>query len=147
MPLQVLEAADADAPRIAAIERAAYAPSPFNAIFFPGPFPDDVLEWRASELVAMRQDDPTTRWLKVVDTDLAGDDGLVAFACWHFYNPKPPPQPPRAMRTEGINLEACGRVFGGSGQMQEKIMGGKDYVCTRAPYPAGHNLGTRADML
>ncbi len=130
MPLQLLEAHDADAPRIAVVERAAYAANPFNIVLFPGPFPADALERRAAGLVEARQGDPTTRWLKVVDTEIPGDEGLIAFACWHIYNPKPPPNPtPGGMAITSANLEACRRVFGGLDKIREEAVGGKDYVC------------------
>jgi hypothetical protein len=128
MPLQVLEAVAADAVRMAHIERAAYATSPYTNILFPGPFPEDVFERRAADLVEAQKSDPTLRWLKVVDTDIPGEEGLIAWAQWYILDPEPAPKSPKPPGS-WVNLEACGAVFGALGALRRKIMGEKSYVC------------------
>ena len=128
MSLVLVPVADSDIPRVVAIQREVYSDDPFNPIFFPGPFPPDVLDKQAANMIAAKNADDTTRWLKVIDTDIPGDAGLVAFACWHIYDPKPAPRPAPNLGG-GVNLEACKEVFGRIEDMKERIMGGRSYVC------------------
>lgn len=81
MPLQVLEANEADMYRSAVIEHEAYRPLASNAILFPGPFPPGILDFRAEELKKDAQR-PGTHWLKVVDTDLEGEEQIIALSKW-----------------------------------------------------------------
>ncbi|KAI1412607.1 acyl-CoA N-acyltransferase [Hypoxylon sp. FL1857] len=126
MPLELQPATEADARRSADIEAAAYAPDPFNKILFPGPFPLNVLDGRASLLVAELKADPTTRWLKVVDTDLPDAEQMIAFAKFHIY-PEKPQLTPRAFGS-GCNAEACEMVFGGLMKQRVRIMEDRPYV-------------------
>lgn len=137
MPLQVLPADAADAPRAAAIERDAYAPNPFGRFLFPGPPPADAVARRSTELVEQRDADPTTRWFKVVDTDAdpAGDEATVAFARFHVYDaPREPGPAPARRMGEWCNAEACEAVFGGISRMHEKVVGGRRCICESISY-------------
>ncbi|KAK5103112.1 hypothetical protein LTS08_003915 [Lithohypha guttulata] len=89
MPLKVLPCTTLDYPRSAEVERRAWAQAPFTNILFPGPFPEDMAELRAQEIAKQVEEDPTTRWLKVVDTDLSDPDEGIAFAKWHVYADQP----------------------------------------------------------
>ncbi|KAI0842861.1 acyl-CoA N-acyltransferase [Hypoxylon sp. FL0890] len=126
MPLELQPAAEADARRSAEIEAAAYAPNPFNRILFPGPLPPDALDGRASQLVAELKKDQTTRWLKVVDTDLPEAEQMIAFAKFHICLEKPQITP----RTfgPGCNAEACELLFGGIVEQRARIMEDRSYV-------------------
>ena len=86
MPLVVQPADESDAYRAALIERDAFDSSAFNSILFPGPFPPDVLKFRAEELLKQRRNDDTAVWVKIVDTDIeANEDNtqMIAFAKWY----------------------------------------------------------------
>ncbi len=128
MPLQLLPAEPADAKRAAAIEHDAYAPRPSNRILFPGPFPDDVLDRSAADLVEDLRTDRTTRWWKIVETELQGDEALVAFARWNIFEAPAPPPKPRTFGP-GTNPEACEALFGGISRQRERLVGGQSYVC------------------
>lgn len=82
MPLQVLPAGDADMYRSAVIEHNAYSPLASNAILFPGPFPPGVLEFRAADFKKNAKE-PNTFWFKVVDTELKGDEQIIALSKWY----------------------------------------------------------------
>lgn len=127
MPLELRPADGSDARRAADIESAAYAPNPFNRILFPGPFPPGVLDGRARQLVAELDSDGSTRWFKVVDTDLPPKEQTVAFAKWHVYDKSPKPTP----RTfgAGCNVEACELLFGGMAKQRVRILGDRPYYC------------------
>lgn len=89
MPLVLQRAEDSDALRAAVIEHDAYAVSQFNSILFPGPFPPNILEIRAQEMLKHRKEDDTAIWLKVVDTDIEPTEDnaqMVAFAKWYLEN-------------------------------------------------------------
>ncbi|KAI1376341.1 acyl-CoA N-acyltransferase [Hypoxylon crocopeplum] len=126
MPLELQPAIEADARRSAEIESAAYAPNPFNRILFPGPFPPEVLDGRASQLAAELKRDDTTHWFKVVDTDLPEAEQMIAFAKWHIYTEMPRP----TTRTfgPGCNVEACEMLFGGIAKQRVRILGDRQYV-------------------
>lgn len=128
MPLELKPATEADAKRAAIIERDAYAPNPFSRILFPGPFPPEALDGRAGFLATELKEDSTTRWLKVVDTDLPEDEQMIAFAKWHIYTEKPKPTAPRTFGP-GCNVEACEMLFPGIAAQRMRILGDKPYVC------------------
>lgn len=82
MPLQVLPAmGPEDMYRCAVIENRAYGTYASNAILFPGPFPPDVLVTRGQEMQEQCEQ-PGSFCFKVVDTDLEGDEQMIAFAKW-----------------------------------------------------------------
>ncbi|KAI1660208.1 acyl-CoA N-acyltransferase [Daldinia decipiens] len=127
MPLELQPATEADAPRAAEIESAAYGPNPFNKILFPGPFPPEAVAGRGAQLAAELKRDPTARWLKVVDTDLPEGEQMIAFAKWHIYTEKPPQPAPRSFGP-GCNAEACELVFGDIAKLRSRIWGDKRCV-------------------
>ncbi|EXJ70812.1 uncharacterized protein A1O5_05802 [Cladophialophora psammophila CBS 110553] len=120
----VLQLADeADAPRIVEIERLAYASNPLNPILFPGPFPPEATAARAEGLVKQLHEDPTVRWMKVLDTE-TGE--VAAFAKWNII--KEPRERSRARQFgPGCNVEACEEFFGGIHRKRNELMGGKAY--------------------
>ncbi|RYP76180.1 hypothetical protein DL771_002004 [Monosporascus sp. 5C6A] len=126
MPLELRSATQEDALRAAEIEALAFAPSAFNSVLFPGPFPPDANEARAAELIQQLREDATMRWLKVVDTDLEGEP-MVSFAKWHVYPEKPPPARPRTFGP-GSNPQACEMLFGGIDKLRSRLMGERPYV-------------------
>jgi hypothetical protein len=150
MPLELMPATEADALRAAGIESIAFGPSPFNKVLFPGPFPDSPLADRAESMAKALREDSTQRWLKVVDTDLEGDEQMIAFAKWHVFTEKPV-LPPRQFGP-GCNIEACEKLFGGMREQRIRLIGDRPYVCEyicllSSPSPgaagAGHVKETR----
>ncbi|ETS87966.1 hypothetical protein PFICI_01794 [Pestalotiopsis fici W106-1] len=125
MPLVVQPATEADVPRAVEIEAAAYGPNQFTPILFPGPMPANALEERAAFFVKGLREDPTTRWHKVVDTDLDGQEQTVAVVKWHIFTEKPQFTPRAAV--QGCNLEACDLVFGGLQRQRARILGDTSY--------------------
>jgi len=152
MPLKLLPAVAADAYRVAEIEHAAYAPAAFSRLMFPGPLPDNILELRGAELAAELEADATTRWWKVVDTDLGPEDhprSLIAFAKWHLYEHGALPTKPRSFGP-GTNPEACMALFGGIDEMRARLNRDRPFVRTFAPFhrPVARSLcgvWTKAD--
>ncbi|KAI0970301.1 acyl-CoA N-acyltransferase [Xylaria arbuscula] len=117
MPLELQIATEADAPRGAQIEKDAFGPDEFSPILFPGPFPEPAPgQWtRAEELANVLRTDPSTRWLKVVDTDIAPTEDnkqMIGFAQWNINDGSQIPPPPRVFGA-GCNAEACDAVFKG----------------------------------
>ncbi|KAJ9132142.1 hypothetical protein NKR23_g11399 [Pleurostoma richardsiae] len=127
MPLRLFPAAESDAPRAAELEHAAYSPSPFNKVLFPGPFPPEALGHRAAGLAEELKNDPTVVWLKVVDTDIEGDDKMIAFAKWHIYESPSEPSKPRTFGP-GCNVEACEELFGGLARMKQQWVGSRSHL-------------------
>lgn len=125
MPLEVRPCVPADFTRAAEVERAAFADNPFTDLLFPGPFPEGALEFRSQEIAKQFEEDPTTRWLKVVDTDLSSDEGGdgIAFAKWNVYEDHAPGARPMREFGPGCNAEACKLVFGGLAAQRERILG------------------------
>ncbi|KAF4976916.1 hypothetical protein FZEAL_6492 [Fusarium zealandicum] len=126
MPLRVLAANEADAPKAAAIEEAAYGPNPIDGVLFPGPRPAE-RETRAEGLVKLLRGNSACRWAKVVDTDLA-DDEMVAFTMWYIWESPPKDSSFSSYRGPGSNPEACELLFGGLNKMRLEIMDGKPYA-------------------
>lgn len=133
-PLELHPATEADARRAVQIEHVAYSSNPFTKILFPGPMPDNVQELRAEGLIKQLKADDTTRWLKVVDPDLEGDEQTVAFAKWQIYQ-ESPKLTPREFG-DGCNIEACQAVFGGIQEQRMRILGDQPYVCECRDLPS-----------
>ena len=129
MPLQVLPCTSQDFPRIIEVEKAAWADDPFTPILFPGPMPPGMAEFRAQEMARQLEDDPTTHWVKVVDTSSQRPDEGVAFANWHIYeNGLPKALGSRAFG-EGCNVDDCEQVFCGLARQRERHIGDESCVC------------------
>jgi hypothetical protein len=79
MSLILQPALEIDVDRIVEIERLAYHSAPLTPILFPGPFPPDAAKGRAEGLVKQLREDPTIRWMKVVD-ETSGE--IAAYAKW-----------------------------------------------------------------
>jgi hypothetical protein len=141
MPLVLQPATEADAERAAQIERDAYAPNPFSTLLFPGPFPEPTpgqsQNPRATEQVKKLRADPTTRWLKVVDTDVEPSEDnrqMIGFAQWNINDGSQPP-PTRRTFGQGCNVEACEELFGGLADMRVKSIGDRKHVREFNPPP------------
>ncbi|KAI1436764.1 acyl-CoA N-acyltransferase [Xylaria sp. CBS 124048] len=112
MPLELHPATEADAERAAAIEKEAYASDLFMPILFPGPFPEPQAgqkDWRVEELQGVIREDPSVRWLKVIDTDIKPDEAnsqMIGFAQWNINDGSQPPPKPRTFGV-GANVAAC----------------------------------------
>lgn len=85
MVLKMLPAEEADMYRSAVIEHDAYAPLETNRVLFPGPFPPNVLEFRAEEFKEQAKE-PNTICFKVIDTELNGEQ-MISFAKWYVCLP------------------------------------------------------------
>lgn len=130
MPLKVLPATEADAPRAFEIEHLAYTTinDPINALLFPGPLPSDANEKRAESILKVKAEDPSTVWLKVVDSD--SDDEMIAFAEWHVYPPGVEiPKPPKREFGPGSNPQVCEEFFGTLERRRGEVMGERPHVC------------------
>jgi hypothetical protein len=126
MPLILQEAFEADATRIVEIERLAFAPTSLSPILFPGPFPLDAAAERAEALIKQLHEDPTVRWMKVVDSETSE---MAAFAKWDIVE-KPKPKTIRARKFgPGCNIEACEEFFGGIHQKRGELMGDRPHCC------------------
>lgn len=125
MPLEIRRCGLSDFPDIVATEDRAWAGNPFTPILFPGPFPETKAESQAQELAKHIENDPSGRWIKVVDTEAESPEKGVAFAKWQFFNDKLPG--PRQNRDfgEGCNRELCMRLFGGLAERRERYIGNK----------------------
>ncbi|KAI2636138.1 hypothetical protein GGS21DRAFT_68915 [Xylaria nigripes] len=128
MPHQLQPATEADAERAAQIEKDAYAGDPFSQILFPGPFPEPPAgqkKPRAEELRNILRDDPSGRWLKVVDTDIEPSEDnrqMIGFAQWNISDGL---QVPAKTRTfgPGVNVEACEELCRLSQEIRDKRVG------------------------
>ncbi|KAI8632247.1 acyl-CoA N-acyltransferase [Xylariaceae sp. FL1651] len=132
MPFVLQPATEADAERSAEIEKEAYAPDPFNKVLFPGPFPEPApgQSTRSAELVKLLREDPTTRWLKVVDTDIEPSEDnrqMIGFAQWNINDGSEPPPKGRTFGP-GCNIEACEAIFGKIHERRLRVIGDKKHV-------------------
>ncbi|KAF2111985.1 acyl-CoA N-acyltransferase [Lophiotrema nucula] len=127
MPILVKEATDADIPRACEVETAAYANNAASPFLFPGPFPPDSRQQRINRLIQDYQNDPTVKWMKVVDEELGE---AIAFAKWHIYDTSE--KASKAERPlifgEGSNKEACLAFFGGIAKKKAAIMGDTPHI-------------------
>lgn len=128
MPLQALPCTTLDFPRLFEVEHAAWLDDPFTPMLFPGPFPPEVADFRIQEMARQLEEDPTTRWLKVVDTDSTKPEEGISFAKWHVYKDGPPKAQRRTFGA-GCNVEACELLFGSLAQRHEQWIGGVSCVC------------------
>ncbi|TGJ85926.1 hypothetical protein E0Z10_g2800 [Xylaria hypoxylon] len=132
MPLVLQLATEADAERSAQIEKEAYAPNVFNSILFPGPFPEPTPgeNPRVTELAKQLREDSSTRWLKIIDTDLDPTEDnkqMIGFAQWNINDGSELPAGPRSFGP-GCNVEACEAVFGGLHGARLKYFGDRKHV-------------------
>ncbi|CAI0654244.1 unnamed protein product [Colletotrichum noveboracense] len=67
------------------------------------------------------------RFLKAVDTELQGDEAIVAWAKFNSY-PEGLPVPKPRVPPPGSNAEACTALFVGIDKMRERLMTGKPCV-------------------
>ena len=131
MPLTVVPATAEDAARAVAIEQAAYGPNANSYFLFPGPFSVGQDQSRVEKLTQQLQEDPACRWAKAVDTELEahGEDGMVAFSMWYFWEkPRGKPFPPREWGP-GSNPEACELFLGGMQREWAERMADRPHVC------------------
>ncbi|KAJ0347781.1 hypothetical protein KNSL1_006080 [Colletotrichum chrysophilum] len=143
MPIDVQPIVAADLRRCAEIEHDAFAESPSYPVLFPGPLPDDPLALRVEGLEKELREDPTVRILKAVDTELQGDEAIVAWAKFNSY-PEGLPVPKPRVPPPGSNAEACTALFVGIDKMRERLMTGKPCVSAEPEVPMrsqeGHDL-------
>ncbi len=92
MPLELREVLhDSEWTSLIECEDEAYT-SPFNGVYIlfrPDPSPAGFEELRDRQL-SWHKNDPTSRWFKVVDTDIG--DKVVGGACWNTYTTNPYPE-------------------------------------------------------
>jgi hypothetical protein len=137
MPLELQPLNTADTLRAAHIGDAAYAANPHNRILFPGPFPPNVFELRAEELAAELAADVEGKWLKIVDTELTGDEAMIAWGRWGFYPERVPADANNGTGEDSgernvapwMNGDACTAVFGGVAKTRDRILNGKGHAC------------------
>lgn len=134
MPLILREATAADARRGAELEGLAFGPGANGgeggSVLFPGPFPPNSNEIHGESMAKQLEADETTRWCKIIDTDIpedAANNQMLAFAKWHFYTDGP--RPVSHDQGPGSNPEACEAFFGGMEQARMRIMGDRPFFC------------------
>ena len=129
MVLIVEKAQEADIQRLLDIMYAAFR-DPWDRIMFPEiPIPEargaSVERWR-NEI----SKDPTTRFMKAVDTELGQ---IIALARWNVYEEE---RPERVWKTTGArdwdtgtNVEAANDFFNAVVEKRQKTMGGNPHCC------------------
>jgi GNAT superfamily N-acetyltransferase len=140
MALVLQPATEADAVRAADIEKQAFMPNPFGKFLFPGPFPEPAPGQEPGTVQMLKHlKDPSTRWLKVVDTDIEPSEDnsqMIGFAQWNINDGSQIPATPRGFGP-GCNVEACEAVFVGLADKRAKTAAGKKHVRELKPvsYP------------
>lgn len=134
MPLSVLPCNTSDIEHAVRVEQKAFDKDPFNPIFFPGPFPEDGKKARIDNFIKDMQEDPTVRWVKVVDTDSPNPSEGIAYALWQMYFDKKLDVGPPGPFSVGCNVELCEVYFGELADIRRKIVGGTNCACER-PIP------------
>lgn len=134
MPLELREATAADGRRMAELEGLTLGGGESGTeggnVLFPGPFPPDANGIRGASMAKEREEDKTTRWCKMVDTDVpedAANSQMIAFAKWQFYTDGF--RPVSLDQGPGSNPEACEAFFGGMAQARKRIMGDRPFFC------------------
>ncbi|RSL62154.1 hypothetical protein CEP53_004853 [Fusarium sp. AF-6] len=128
MPLKVLPANEADAPRAVAIEDIAYGPHPLGPVLFP--YPSSGSSWgtsRVTDLIDRLHKNPACRWAKVIDTDLEGEN-MIAFAMWYIWETPPKASEFSSYRGPRCNPEACEAYLGGMDRMRLELMNDKPHA-------------------
>ncbi|UQC76631.1 CPSF A subunit region [Colletotrichum lupini] len=127
MPIEIQPVLESDLRRCAEIEKLAFSGSPLDPVLFPGPMPEDIMGIRAEELAKQFREDTTVRFHKAVDTELSGDEAIIAWSKWNAYSEGLPVPKPRVWGP-GCNEEACNKLFHGLDEMRQRLMGGKKVV-------------------
>ena len=83
MPLNVVDATEADVPEMIQIENAAYKGSMGESLFFPSQRSPAILDFQEKHALQEAREDPSVRNIKVIDTD--HDDKAIACARWYLY--------------------------------------------------------------
>ncbi|KAK0384754.1 hypothetical protein NLU13_7232 [Sarocladium strictum] len=141
-PFSVFPATEADAASSIAVENAAFSGGALDGILFPGPFPDeDSGETRPAQLAREVREDPSMRFMKVVDTE-SGEP--IAFARWLVNDANWEPKE-RAFGP-GANQEACEILFGQMAKAHKERWIGKPHVYLKLlvtePKRQGHGAGS-----
>ncbi|KAF5658196.1 GCN5-related n-acetyltransferase (GNAT) domain-containing protein [Fusarium heterosporum] len=130
MPLKVLPATAADAPRAAAIETIAYGPNPLDSVLFPKTQASGS-STRASDLANLLKKSSACQWEKVIDSDIGADeDKMIAFAMWYIWE-TPPAEAQHSFSSDrgpSSNAEACKLFFGGMNKMRVDYMNNTPYA-------------------
>lgn len=130
MPLKVQECPAAEFAHLVGIEEKAFRfDSTEDSILFPGPFPENSTEIRVKEMIKELQDDPSSIWLKVVDTDAANPNEGIAYAKWHIYKDRTVTARPSREWGQGANVEACDAFFGSMAEKMLTYVGDKNCYC------------------
>ncbi|KAK7923962.1 acyl-CoA N-acyltransferase [Apiospora marii] len=146
MPLELREFTMADLPRGLEIEKLAYAPNPFTPFLFPGPFPEEAKQMRSEYFIKTLEEDKTARHVKVIDTEIEGDEHeqMIAWAKVHVHM-EPPELAPRVFGA-GSNIEACEKLWGGMMAQRARVVGDKPHVYLHMlqthPTQQGRGAGT-----
>lgn len=128
MKVLVRDVADSDISRSCEIEFLAYKDNPLSPILAPGPFPPDSLKQRVQELIDLRKNDESVKYLQAVDEE---SGKMIACAKWHVYATEEAAALSSRPLTfaQGRNKEACTAFFGGMAERKKEIVGSKPHVC------------------
>ncbi|KAK8056033.1 Acetyltransferase [Apiospora rasikravindrae] len=146
MPLELRGFTLADLPRGLEIEKLAYAPNPFTPVLFPGPFPEEAKKIRSEYFIKTLEEDKTARHVKVIDTEIEGDENeqMIAWAKVHVHK-EPPKLTPRVFGP-GSNVEACEKLWGDILAQRTRLVGENPHVCRNRsmthPTQQGRGAGT-----
>ncbi|KAF6785390.1 acetyltransferase [Colletotrichum musicola] len=89
MAIEILPTIEADCPRLAQIDKAAFeasSDSAFEHVLFPLSGTDDASAAKEAMFARAMREDTTARFIKAVDTELSGDAGVVGWAKWHIWD-------------------------------------------------------------
>ncbi|OHE91696.1 acetyltransferase [Colletotrichum orchidophilum] len=130
MPIEIRTALERDLKRCAEIGHVAFGKCAFNKIMFPGYEPKDgFLGLRTTDLVRQLRDDPTVRMFVAIDTERRSGCEIVGFAKWHVYqNGMPSSKTKLHSWGSSCNVEACNLVFGGVGEMRDRLIQGRPCI-------------------
>ncbi|KAF6806378.1 hypothetical protein CSOJ01_08873 [Colletotrichum sojae] len=155
MAIEILPATEADCPRLAQIDKAAFesgSDSAFEHVLFPASGADDASAAKEVIFTRAMREDPSARFIKAVDGNLSLDAAVVGWAKWHLYDGErgmPPAPAERKWDAAGFNAEACREFFGGVDRVKNKVMAGRRciYLQPVATDPAHQRRGVGRQLM
>ncbi len=129
MPLKLQLAEPGDLPRIVQIENESFVDSPLTPIRFLNSKSAESQDANVENLLQQWQDNPTSRHVIVIDTDL--NDKIIAFARWFILIGEDvkyiKTDPNERQSAPGSNEVASRELFGGLLKIRVRILGRKPH--------------------